>query len=316
MSIAYLVDATTSSRPGMGKELWEKYPEVRKVYQDVKDWTGIDVEHISLHSSGTGLRGAGSLCLSALAFAISDILADHGIFPSATGGLSTGDLIAACLAGGVDREGLCRILLRKKGARDSEQRDAEMRLALLKVPAEVDPAAYCATAENVHVVTDLGPSKRGGGGKRLIVGGPAESLRELARSGRPGVVLKLLPELRDVPRAPHAPLNSDTVAFLEPVLSTVNFTAPTVALCPSVASKTLVTKDDVAELFRREWTHSVSVPNVQAGLVRHGTQAAFILGPSHPGLYGAFPFPVLRVETPRDIERAVEVARTLDPNLG
>lgn len=312
MSIAFIVDATTSAHLGMGEDLWRRYPAVRAVYRDVQTWTGVDVEYLSMRSSAPELRAAGLLCQTALAFAISDILAEHGIFPSSAAGLSTGDLIAACLAGGVDREDLCRIMLRKMKARDSERENADMRLALLKVPADVDPETFYGPVENVHLVTDLGPSKREENSKRMILGGREESLQELARARRPGVVLRLLPEHREIPRAPHAPRNIDTVAFLEPVLSTIAFKQPSVPLCPSVESKTLVTQQDVAQLFRREWTHSVSLPNLQAGLVRHGTKVAFILGPSHPGLYGSFPFPVVRVETSRDVDRALDLAGKID----
>lgn len=316
MSVAYIVDATTSAHLGMGEDLWERYPAVHEVYRRVLSWTGVDVEHLSMRSSATELRAAGLLCQAALAFAISDILADNGVYPSSVAGLSTGDLIAACLAGGLAREDLCRIMVRKMEARDVTQVDSDMRLALLKVPADVDPESCYQTAADVHVVTDLGPSGRGDRSNRLILGGRAESLQELARVRRPGVVLRLLPEHREIPRAPHAPRNLDTVAFLEPLLSTINFSPPSVPLCPSLESKTLVTRQEVALLFRREWTRSVSVPNVQAGLVRHGTKVALILGPSHPGIYGSFPFPVIRVETSRDVDRALAFAEKLDSPIG
>ena len=51
MSIAFLFPGQGAQAPGMGKDLYDKYDEIKKLYEDVKNITGIDVAKLTFEYS-------------------------------------------------------------------------------------------------------------------------------------------------------------------------------------------------------------------------------------------------------------------------
>lgn len=56
MKIGFLFPGQGSQRIGMGQDLYEEYEVVRKMYEKVKQITGIDIAHITFSRKRRGIE--------------------------------------------------------------------------------------------------------------------------------------------------------------------------------------------------------------------------------------------------------------------
>ena len=96
MKIGFLFPGQGSQSIGMGKDLYENYESVRKIYQKVKDITGIDVAKISLEGEAEELNKTQNtqLCILTMSLAMLDLLDKQNIKADACAGLSLGEYTA------------------------------------------------------------------------------------------------------------------------------------------------------------------------------------------------------------------------------
>lgn len=109
MKIAYLFPGQGSQTIGMGKDLYEKYEEVKEIYNKVKEITGIDIAKISFEGPEEELNKTQNTQLAVLteSLAIVELLKKKNIKAEMSAGLSLGEYTALiedgvfCLEDGV-----------------------------------------------------------------------------------------------------------------------------------------------------------------------------------------------------------------------
>lgn len=96
MKIGFLFPGQGAQSVGMGQDLYEKYEEVRNVYQKVKELTGVDVAEISFHGNEEVLNQTKNtqLCILTMSLAILEVLKKKGIQAEVSSGLSLGEYSA------------------------------------------------------------------------------------------------------------------------------------------------------------------------------------------------------------------------------
>jgi len=96
MSIGYLFPGQGTQTIGMGKDLYEKYEEVREIYNKVKEVTGIDIAKISFEGPEEELNKTQNTQLAVLteSLAILEVLKKKGIKAEMSAGLSLGEYTA------------------------------------------------------------------------------------------------------------------------------------------------------------------------------------------------------------------------------
>lgn len=96
MKIGFLFPGQGSQTVGMGKDLYEKYEEVRKVYEKVEEITGINVDKISFEESPEVLNQTKNtqICILTMSLAILKLLEKENIKAEISSGLSLGEYSA------------------------------------------------------------------------------------------------------------------------------------------------------------------------------------------------------------------------------
>ena len=81
MKIGFLFPGQGSQYVGMGKDLYEKYEEVRNIYDRVENLTGVDVKKISFEGPEEELNQTKNtqLCILTMSLAILEILNKNGV---------------------------------------------------------------------------------------------------------------------------------------------------------------------------------------------------------------------------------------------
>ena len=104
MKIGFLFAGQGSQYVGMGKDLYEKYEETRRVFDNIK--LDFDVKKLCFEGPLEKLQNTEYAQSSILAtsMAIAEVLRSYGIVPEYVAGLSLGEYSALCYAGAFDIE--------------------------------------------------------------------------------------------------------------------------------------------------------------------------------------------------------------------
>ena len=96
MNIGFLFPGQGAQSIGMGKDLYEKYEEVKETYKKVQEITGIDIAKISFEGPEEELNKTQNtqLAVLTLSLAIVEILKKHKIEAKSSAGLSLGEYTA------------------------------------------------------------------------------------------------------------------------------------------------------------------------------------------------------------------------------
>ena len=112
MKRAFLFPGQGAQTVGMGKDVYEKYEEARKIYDKASEISGIDVKKICFEGPEEELNKTENtqIAIYAMSMAILKILNNNGIKPEVTAGLSLGEYSALTAAGVISLEDGAKIV--------------------------------------------------------------------------------------------------------------------------------------------------------------------------------------------------------------
>jgi len=101
MKIGFLFPGQGAQSVGMGKDLYDEYEDYRKVYQNVKEITGVDVIDLTFNSSEEILSQTKNtqICILTMSLAILELLKKENIEAVVSSGLSLGEYSALIYSG-------------------------------------------------------------------------------------------------------------------------------------------------------------------------------------------------------------------------
>lgn len=151
--IAFVFSGQGDQHPGMGKELFEKYPAAAQVFK-MCDGIRPGTSRQCFEGSQEELTETANTqpCLFAMELAAARALIDMGVKPAAAAGFSLGEVTAAAVCGIFDDETGFKLVCRRGELmqREAEKFDTSM-YAVVKLPPE-KVEELCAGHQNVYPV--------------------------------------------------------------------------------------------------------------------------------------------------------------------
>jgi [acyl-carrier-protein] S-malonyltransferase len=321
----------------IGTEFYDQSEVMRSWCEQVQSWTGYEMRSLFAEdykmsiASGSPAAPREAADLSARpdflhrgfirqvvhAIGISDILADQGIYPGLLAGTSLGGIVAACLAGSIEREDVFRLLTCIAKLPLAPAGEPARGIAFAVLPPGVDIDWYCGESRpNVYVAADYELS---GDTTVLMLSGYLKDLESLATEAPPGHV----PVVTGAIGGSHCPLQKFMSDLLEPYLNDIKFHDPKVPLLSGIGgaqSRTgmqLKTGDDVRKGILDNQVEPVgSVKQIIAAFDKHDVQMGLAIGGALPAGIPPSPFPVLQATAPDDIGQIMTMIYDLGIDVG
>ena len=154
MKIGFLFPGQGSQAVGMGKDLYEKYEEVKKVYEKVKQITGIDVAKISFEGEDETLNQTKytQICILTMSLAILEVLKKNCIKADVSAGLSLGEYSALINSNVIDFEEGVKLVQKRGEYMQNLVPDGEWLMAAVLGMNELQIEEVCSKVKNGFAV--------------------------------------------------------------------------------------------------------------------------------------------------------------------
>lgn len=154
MKLGFLFPGQGAQSIGMGKDLYEKYEEIREVYKKVKDLTGVDIAEITFNGSEEVLNETKNtqLAILTMSLAIVELLKKNDIKAVASSGLSLGEYSALISSGLLTFEEGVKLVQKRGQYMQELVPDGEWLMAAIMGMNESQVEEVCKKVTNGFVV--------------------------------------------------------------------------------------------------------------------------------------------------------------------
>ena len=266
--IAFVFSGQGDQYPGMGKELYEKYPAAQKIY-DLCDGIRPGTSDQCFDGTEDELRETKNTqpCLFAMELAAASVLFEKGIIPDAAAGFSLGEVVAATISGAFDCETGFRLVC-KRGElmqHEAEKFDTSMAAVVKLTPEQVQEV--CSKYSDVYPVNFNCPGQ-------ITVSGLSTQMTDFfadvkAAGGR-AIPLK-------VKGAFHSPFMNEAAKAFAEELEQAEVKERTVTLYSNMTAEPYA--DNVIELLSKQICNPVQWEKIIRNMIADGVDTFIEIGP-------------------------------------
>ena len=154
MKIAFLFPGQGAQSVGMGKDLYEKYDEVKQIYDDAKRITGVDIAKLSFEGEEAELFQTKNtqLAILVMSMAIVKVLQQNGIQCEYSAGLSLGEYSALYCGGAIGLEEVLKIVKKRGELMQNLVPEGEWSMAAVLGLEDSKVVEVCQNIKNGFVV--------------------------------------------------------------------------------------------------------------------------------------------------------------------
>ena len=268
--LAFVFSGQGDQYPGMGRDLYEKYPEAARIFQICEQ---IRPGTVAQCFSGTAeeLQETGNTqpCLFAMEQAAAAVLQERGIVPDAVAGFSLGEVSAAAAAGYFDLETAFRLVMERGRQMQAEaEKQNTAMAAVLKLSAE-KVTEISGTYANIYPVNFNCPGQ-------VSVCGPAEEMHAFAAAVKAagGRILPL-----KVKGAFHSPFMHNAAEAFAETLNHVTVNTPEITLYSNVTAKPY--GEHPKTLLAKQIENPVQWEKLIRQMIADGIDTFLEIGPGH-----------------------------------
>jgi [acyl-carrier-protein] S-malonyltransferase len=274
--VAFVFPGQASQYPGMGKELAEKYPSARAVFEEADRALGFSISKVCFEATEDDLKLTANTqpAILTVSVAVARVLAEKGLYPDFVAGHSLGEYSALVAAGSLNFCDAVK-LVRQRGTYMQEavpQGVGAMAAILGLSPAVVMDACKRAADGEVCSAANLNSPEQ------TVISGHAGAVKRAVE------VASQLGAKRAVVLAVSAPFHS---ALMQPAqerlerdLKQTQFGPLNVPLVTNVDADTTTSGDEAREALIRQVTAPVRWEESVRALIDEGVNTFVEVGPS------------------------------------
>lgn len=266
--IAFVFSGQGDQFPGMGKDLYEKYPVAKNIY-DLCDEIRPNTSAQCFNGTEDELKETKNTqpCLFAMELAAASVLIEKGVAPDAVAGFSLGEVVAATVSGAFDNETGFRLVC-KRGElmqREAEKFDTSMAAVVKLTPEQVQEV--CGKYSDVYPVNFNCPGQ-------ITVSGLSSQMTDFfadvkAAGGR-ALPLK-------VKGAFHSPFMNEAAKAFGEELKNAEVREQTITLYSNLTAEAY--GEDVAELLSAQICNPVQWEKIIRNMIAGGVDTFVEIGP-------------------------------------
>jgi len=274
MKKAYLFPGQGSQYVGMGKDLYDHYPEVRELYDQAERILEFPLKKISFEGPEEELKQTRYTqpALFVHSLAIFRLLEKRGFIPQATAGHSLGEY-SALVAGGAFswEDGLRVVKIRGEQMQQSGEKNPGTMAAVIGLSKQ-DVEQVCAEASAAGIVQ---PANFNSPGQIVISGSIAGVHRamELAKERKARLVTELV-----VSGAFHSPLMGDALSGLTAALDALSIVTPRIPVYTNVTARPASSPEEVRNLLKQQLLAPVLWEDIINHMISEGISEFYEVG--------------------------------------
>ncbi len=220
MSLGFLFPGQGSQYLGMGKDLYENFPEARWVYDEAVAILGVDIKSLSFFGPEEELRKTYITQPAILvhSIAVLEILRNKDIQPEIAFGHSLGEYTALYSAGVFDFSSVLKIVQRRGELMYAEGEKNPGTMAAIIGLAEEKVKEICERTKGIVVPANFNAPDQ------IVISGEIEAVQDAGEAAKREGALKVIP--LPVSGAFHSPLLKNSGAELKEFLKGFTFNEP------------------------------------------------------------------------------------------
>jgi [acyl-carrier-protein] S-malonyltransferase len=273
--LAFLFPGQASQYPGMGKELADKYPAARSVFDEADKSLGFSISDLCFRGSEDSLKLTANtqpaiLTVSVAAFRV---LAEKGVRPDFVAGHSLGEYSALVAAGALEFGEAVRLVRRRGEYMQTAVPEGVGAMAAILGLAPAQVTELCRKAAEGQVVSPANLNSP----EQTVISGNAEAVKRAVEMASAGGAKRAVMLAVSAPF--HSALMAPAAARLEPDLRAAKFHALRVPLVTNADAEITSDGDEARESLIRQVTLPVRWEESVRELVEQGVNTFVEVGP-------------------------------------
>jgi len=266
--LAFVFSGQGDQYPGMGKDLYDKYPVAQKIYE-LCDRINPGTSGLCFNGSEEELKETKNTqpCLFATELAAAGVLKEKGMIPDAAAGFSLGEVTAAAYSGLFDTETGFRLVLARGRLMQQEAEKFDTSMAAVVKLSEERVRELCGRYTDVYPVNFNCPGQ-------ITVSGLTSQMTdfcaEIKAAGGRAIPLK-------VKGAFHSPFMKEASKAFAEELAKITFKAPDITLYSDMTA--LPYGDDAASLLSAQICNPVLWEKTIKNMIASGIDRFIEIGP-------------------------------------